>query len=107
MTEPEIDTAIDRAVRDLMNVDADAAFRAGVAERLKRPDGRRTRPWLLAVPAAAAVIVIALAWMRSSPDAPVGPSSVARSEAPAGTAPVPQTGAGLAPSSVTPSPALP
>jgi hypothetical protein len=107
MTEPEIDTALDRAVRDLMDVDADAAFRARVAQRLKRPDGRRARPWLLAVPAVAAVIVIALVWMRPSPDAPVGPARAARVEAPSGTAPLPQTGAGLAPSSVTPSPASP
>ena len=107
MTEPEIDTAIDRAVRDLMNVDADAAFRARVTERLKRPAERRTRAWLPAVPAAAVILVIALAWMRSSPDAPVGPAPVARVEAPAGTGPLPQTGAGLAPSRVTPKPAPP
>lgn len=107
MTEPEIDTAIDRAVRDLMNVDADAAFLARVAERLERPAARPTRRWLLAVPAAAVIILIALAWMRSSPDAPVGPAPVARVAAPAGTAPLPQAGDGLAPSSMTPSPAPP
>ena len=107
MTEPEIDTAIDRAVRDLMNVDADAAFRARVADRLKRPAARRTRPWLLAVPAAAAIVVIALVWMRSPPDAPVGPAPLARVEAPAGTAPLPETRAGLPPSSVTPRSAPP
>ena len=37
MTEREIDTVIDRAVRDLMDVDTDAAFRARVTARLHRP----------------------------------------------------------------------
>jgi hypothetical protein len=107
MTEPEIDTAIDRAVRDLMNVDADAAFRARVAERLKRPIGRRLRPWLLAVPASAAIIVIALAWMNSTPDAPSGPAPLARVEAPAASAPPPAARDGLPQPSMTPSPAPP
>ena len=37
MIEREIDTAIDRAVRDFMDVDTDAAFRARVTARLQRP----------------------------------------------------------------------
>jgi hypothetical protein len=37
MSERQIDDAIDEAVRDLMNVDADTAFRARVVERLRKP----------------------------------------------------------------------
>ena len=54
MTEREIDTAIDRAVRDLMDVDADAAFRARVTARLQRPARR-----LLLRPLAAAALTAA------------------------------------------------
>jgi hypothetical protein len=104
MTEPEIDTAIDRAARELMNVDADAAFRARVAERLTRATARRIRPWLLAVPATAVAIILALAWMRSRPDAPVGPGPLARLAAPA-VAPAPQARAGLPPVSLPQRPA--
>jgi hypothetical protein len=37
MSERQIEEAIDAAVRDLMNVDADPAFRARVVERLRKP----------------------------------------------------------------------
>ena len=40
MSERQIDEAIDQAVRDLMNVDADSAFRARVVERLRKPKSR-------------------------------------------------------------------
>lgn len=66
MTEPEIDTAIDRAVRDLMNVDADAAFRARVTARLE-PAGRTWVPRLVTAVVTAAAIVAALIWLRPSP----------------------------------------
>jgi hypothetical protein len=66
MTEREIDTAIDRAVRDFMDVDTDAAFRARVTARLQRP---APRAWTrLAVAAVATVaIAVALLWSRTPP----------------------------------------
>jgi hypothetical protein len=67
MTEPEIDTAIDRAVRDLMNVDADSAFRARVTARLERPARRTWVPRLVTAVVTAAAIIAALIWLRPSP----------------------------------------
>jgi hypothetical protein len=65
MTEREIDTAIDRAVRDLMNVDADAAFRARVTERLQRPARRAWTPRLAVGAVATVAIAVALLWLRT------------------------------------------
>jgi hypothetical protein len=72
MTEREIDTAIDRAVRDLMDVDTDAAFRARVTARLHRPARRLLVPRLLAGALTAATVAAALVWIMrpSSSDAP-------------------------------------
>jgi hypothetical protein len=71
MTEPEIDTAIDRAVRDLMTVDADAAFRARVTARLERRAQWTWTARLMTAAALAAVLVATLVWLRPSPnDAP-------------------------------------
>ena len=64
MTEREIDTAIDRAVRDLMDVDADPAFRARVTARLHRAH----RAWIPRVAAgavAAFAMVVAVLWLRA------------------------------------------
>ena len=60
-----IDEAIDQAVRDLMSVDADSAFRARVVERLRTPKSRAPF-WrqLSIVSAAAAMAVIALVVTR-------------------------------------------
>ncbi len=41
MSERQIDEAIDEAVRDLMNVDADAAFRARVVDETAQADVAR------------------------------------------------------------------
>jgi hypothetical protein len=69
MTEREIDTAIDRAVRDLMDVDTDAAFRARVTARLQRPARRMLLRPVAAVALTAAAVAVAVVWMRpSSPD---------------------------------------
>ena len=77
MTEPDIDTAIDRAVRELMDVDTDAAFRARVAARLQRPAPRTFVPRLVIAGASAAALVAALLWMRpSAPETPP-PTTVA------------------------------
>lgn len=67
MTEPELDTAIDRAVRDLMNVDADSAFRTRVTARLERPARRTWAPRLLTAVVTASAIAAVLIWMRPSP----------------------------------------
>jgi hypothetical protein len=84
MTEPEIDTAIDRAVRDLMNVDAVPGFRARVVDRLQKPARRPLSLRLVSFVAAGAVFVLALVWMPSSPPAPTAPAPIARGvEAPA------------------------
>jgi hypothetical protein len=65
MTDPELDTAIDCAVRELMDVDADAAFRGRVAARLEeRP--RRTVSMRLIGAIAAAVVLTAL-WLQQPP----------------------------------------
>ena len=94
MTEREIDTAIDRAVRDLMDVDADAAFRARVSARLQRRAPRLILRPLAAAALTAAAIATAVVWMRpSSPGAPAaaptpeirGPGTVAPRQ-PAGAA---------------------
>ena len=71
MSERQIDEAIDDAVRDLMNVDADPAFRARVVERLHEPKshGPLWRQLSLAC-AAVAVAVIAVVLMRA-PEKPV------------------------------------
>jgi hypothetical protein len=53
-----IDEAIDKAVRDLMNVDADSAFRARVVERLRKPKPRA--PFWRQLSIAAGAVGIAL-----------------------------------------------
>ena len=68
MSERQIDDAIDHAVRDLMNVDADSAFRARVAERLHQPKPRGHVWRQLAIASAtAAAIVIGVAMWRDKP----------------------------------------
>jgi hypothetical protein len=67
MTEREIDTAIDRAVRDLMDVDTDAAFRARVTARLQPPARRAWTPRLAVAAGATVAIAVALLWLRTAP----------------------------------------
>lgn len=91
MTEREIDTAIDRAVRDLMDVDTDAAFRARVTARLHRPARRMLLRPLAAVALTAAAVAIAVAWMRpSSPHVPTS-ASVAAISTPTSAPSLPST----------------
>ena len=80
MTEPEIDRAIDRTVRDLMDVDANPAFR--VRFSIGCSDGARRVPALVTAAAAAAVLVLALVWMRSAPPGGSAPAPIARVEEP-------------------------
>jgi len=72
MNEQHLDDAIDRAVRDLMDVDADTAFRAQVLERLEQSKSRRAgwRPLALAGGAALA-LVFAVVLNRTPEPAPV------------------------------------
>jgi hypothetical protein len=85
MTEREIDTAIDRALRDLMDVDTDAAFRARLTARLHRPARRMLLRPVAALALTAAAVVVAVVWMRpSSPDVPASaPVAAITSPAPA------------------------
>ena len=69
MIEREIDTAIDRAVRDFMDVDTDAAFRARVTARLQRPAHRAWTPRLAVAAVATVAIAVALLWFRTPPPA--------------------------------------
>jgi negative regulator of sigma E activity len=85
MSERQIDEAIDEAVRDLMNVDADPAFRARVAERLREPKPHAPF-WRQPMVAAAAVVVVVIgvALMRKT-EKPVDeerPAPVASTVAP-------------------------
>jgi hypothetical protein len=85
MSERQIDKAIDDAVRDLMNVDADPAFRARVVERLRQPKSHGPF-WRQFAVAAAAVVVVAIgvALMRQveEPGVEDQPAPVASTAAP-------------------------
>lgn len=86
MSERQIDEAIDDAVRDLMNVDADPAFRARVVERLRTPKSHANF-WRQPIVAAAAVllVVIGVALLRKTTDKPTveeRPAPVASTVAP-------------------------
>jgi hypothetical protein len=82
MTEREIDTAIDRAVRDLMDVDTDAAFRARVTARLHRPVRRAWAPRLAAGAVAMLAIAVATIWFRAPQPATRTQGTAARTERP-------------------------
>jgi hypothetical protein len=83
MTEPELDTAIDRAVRDLMNVDADSAFRARVSARLQKPARRMLSLRLMTAVATAVALIVAMAWLRRAPGPTAPAPTAARVERPA------------------------
>jgi hypothetical protein len=103
MTEREIDTAIDRAVRDLMDVDTDAAFRARVTARLQRPARRLLLRPLAAAALTAAAITGAFVWMQpSSPGVPAS-TPVAEISGPGTAAPRPTVDAGSDRGSALPS----
>jgi len=93
MSEPHIDDAIDAAVRDLMNVDAEPAFRARVVERLRKP-ALPAGIWrqLSLVGAAIAIVVIGAVLIRNGrpPAADERGGALAIAVAPPGPAPEPQ-----------------
>jgi hypothetical protein len=79
MSERQIDDAIDAAVRDLMNVDADPALRARVVERLRRP-APRTFFWRQLLTAAAGIALLAaglslVRGIRTTPSQPATATS--------------------------------
>jgi len=80
MTDREMDTAIDRAVRDLMDVDTDAAFRARVTARLHHPVRRAWAPQLAAGAVAMLAIVVAVIWLRAPQPATRTEGTAARTE---------------------------
>ena len=98
MTEREIDTAIDRAVRDLMDVDTDSAFRARVTARLRRPARRMLLRPVAAVALTAAAVAVAVVWMRPSSTGLPRTTAVAVTSAP--TTPTPPVAAGAGPDRV-------
>jgi hypothetical protein len=104
MTEPELESAIDRAVRDLMSVDADSAFRTRVTARLERPARLRRAWWLGTIATVSAAIAFAV-WMRTT-GAPIEPRPIARLEAPVLRATPPPTGAALPSAAPAPSPSV-
>ena len=71
MSERQLDDAIDRAVRDMMSVDADGAFRARVFERLEQPKPRIGWRAMALAGAAASIVVISLMVTRTPEPAPV------------------------------------
>jgi hypothetical protein len=86
MSEKHLDDAIDRAVREMMNVDAGPAFRARVLARLDRPAPRRmTWPRLAAIGAAMAALVLAIVLTRTSDTGDLAPVAVGQPQAPAPT----------------------
>src|SRR5688500_6711228 len=92
----DIDAAIDRAVRDMMNVDTDPAFKARVFSRLEQPARRRIGwPALGITGGIASAALLALTVLRTPEPAAPGPEPtgarpavIARSHSPA---PTPQT----------------
>ena len=104
MTERDIDTAVDRAVRDLMDVDADASFRARVTARLHRPARRLLVPRLLAGAVTAAALAAALVWMWPSSAGRPASGPLATIDGPSASAPAPAASAG--PDRPAPAPGL-
>jgi hypothetical protein len=100
-SERQIDDAIDRAVRDIMNVEPRAGLPARVLDRLERPaTGWFALPRLAMAAALIALPLIAFVTMRPAPQAPAPP--IIASKTPPVTAPPPQ-----APTAVVPPPAAP
>jgi hypothetical protein len=80
MSEQDLDRSIDEAVRDIMNVDTDAAFRARVLAQLERRP--RFVSWRRATIAAAATaaVVLAIVLTRPSTEAPSLPTNISSSD---------------------------
>lgn len=97
------DAAIDRAVRELMDVDPRGDLRARVLDAIERPCRRFSWTWMLAPVAAVAIVVIAVVLMRPAtptevphkgtdivlraPQTPAQAPPVARREEPRTTSP--------------------
>ena len=78
MTDRHLDDAIDRAVHEMMNVDADSAFRARVFARLGGAAHRGVNWWRLAALSAASVaVVLAVILIRQPGALPAPPREIA------------------------------
>ncbi len=64
MEDGRFDTAIDRAVRELMSVEPRGDLRGRVLDAIERPRRRFSWTWVLAPAAAVAILVIAVVLMR-------------------------------------------
>src|SRR5262245_57000231 len=89
MSEEDLDRAIDRAVREVMNVDTDGAFRARVMARLEPRSRVFSWPRLTLATAAGAALVLAFVMTRPPEStiippsaAPVSPSASSAAAAP-------------------------
>ena len=95
MSERQIDKAIDDAVRDLMNVDAEPAFRVRVVSRLERPNRTFSRLRVGAALVTMAAMVLLGVLLRPSPSPAPAPQTAANVNVPAPA--VTQLPAGSAP----------
>ena len=94
MIERHLDDEIDRAVRDLMAVDTDSAFRARVPERVDHARHRRSTPIRLVLAGGAAAVVIFAAvmmWTGDSRSVPQRAENCVPAVAPRVTAHAPPT----------------
>lgn len=64
MNNQDIDVAIDRAVREMMNVESSSATRAPVFAAFERPE-RHMGPWMWAAAAAAIALALAISVVRA------------------------------------------
>jgi hypothetical protein len=102
MTDRHVDEAIDRAVREMMEVDPPAGLRARVMARVDQPPSRLwTWPRLMAIAAVPAALVLVV-FLTRGPDSDTQPRTAAAGpQPPAPMQPViatPQPVAGSAPS---------
>lgn len=106
--DDELDAAIDRTVRDMLDVEPSPALRARVMERLERPHSSWGWMWI-AAPAVAAAILVVLIWLPAARPRVQTNTVASIAQAPA-TPPVAShvvTGAGAAPLSRGSEPAAP
>ena len=101
-TDNRVDRAIDRAVREMLDVEPRADLRVRVIDRIERPRHRFGWTWMIVPVAAAAVLVIAIGLRKTTVmslpshpmdsalgvPAPQPPSSVVRGEGPPNRVPL-------------------
>ena len=87
--EGGFDTAIDRAVREMLDVEPPTGLRGRVMDRIESPRRGIAWTWLAAPVAAAAIIVVAVMapWRDAAPGRPTASAGVATVETPRGVPP--------------------